>query len=281
MRTSRFSALFSVFLLIVGLTLHSVSRADWTLPTGTGGAGGGTTDHALLASNLAWGTSGHTGTASRIAAFDGAGAAAYLAVGTDVASQTDLRFSDTVLTLTDAASVTWNTATSRRAKVTVTATRAIAAPTNLTTGGIYVLEYIQDGTGGWDATWDAVFVSPPPVSLAANAKTVIAWQYDGTSLIRLAPMNRRRTKVISASGSYTLLATDDVVIFTSASSSTVDLPACPGARDRLVTIKQAGAGVVTLDGNASETIDGATTHAFPGQYYSRDIICGSSEWSIL
>jgi hypothetical protein len=46
-----------------------------------GGGGGGTTDHAALTSNLAWTSSAHTGTASRLASFDGAGAAAYTQIG--------------------------------------------------------------------------------------------------------------------------------------------------------------------------------------------------------
>lgn len=40
------------------------------------GGGGGSSDHAAL-THLAWTTSAHTGTASRLAGFDGAGAAAY------------------------------------------------------------------------------------------------------------------------------------------------------------------------------------------------------------
>ena len=47
-------------------------------------AGSGTTDHAALSSNLAWSTSGHTGTASRLAGFSGAGAATTYQIGTDV-----------------------------------------------------------------------------------------------------------------------------------------------------------------------------------------------------
>jgi hypothetical protein len=47
------------------------------------GGGGGGTDHAAL-SNLVWTSSAHTGTANRVAAFDGSGAASYLAVGTDL-----------------------------------------------------------------------------------------------------------------------------------------------------------------------------------------------------
>jgi len=50
--------------------------------TATGG-GGGTSDHALL-SHLSWSASGHTGTASRVAGFDGTGAAAYLTGSTVV-----------------------------------------------------------------------------------------------------------------------------------------------------------------------------------------------------
>lgn len=52
---------------------------DGTIVT-PGGGGGGSSDHATL-SALAWTSSGHTGTASRLAAFDGAGAAAYVQLG--------------------------------------------------------------------------------------------------------------------------------------------------------------------------------------------------------
>ena len=47
------------------------------------GAGGGATSHSSL-SSLGWTASGHTGTVSRLAGFDGGGAAAYYQIGTDV-----------------------------------------------------------------------------------------------------------------------------------------------------------------------------------------------------
>ena len=47
------------------------------------GGGGGTSDHALL-THLSWSSSGHTGTANRVAGFDGTGAAAYLTGSTVV-----------------------------------------------------------------------------------------------------------------------------------------------------------------------------------------------------
>jgi hypothetical protein len=46
--------------------------------------GGGQLSHALALTSLGWTASGHTGTASRIAAFDGGGAASFLQVGVDV-----------------------------------------------------------------------------------------------------------------------------------------------------------------------------------------------------
>lgn len=50
---------------------------DWVVSSG------GTSDHTSL-TNLAWTSSGHTGTASRIAGFNGAGAAAEYQIGVDI-----------------------------------------------------------------------------------------------------------------------------------------------------------------------------------------------------
>lgn len=56
-----------------------VRLSDGTIVS-VGGGGGGTSNHAALTS-LAWTSSAHTGTASRLAAFDGQGAASYVQVG--------------------------------------------------------------------------------------------------------------------------------------------------------------------------------------------------------
>lgn len=64
-----------------GVTLSTVvtstNRAAVTIAS-TGG-GGGSSDHATL-SNLVWTASAHTGTASRVAGFNGSGAATYYAI---------------------------------------------------------------------------------------------------------------------------------------------------------------------------------------------------------
>ena len=58
----------------------TVSSTGGIVGIGLSGGGGGTSDHAAL-SHLAWTSSAHTGTASRLAYFDGSGAAAYLSAG--------------------------------------------------------------------------------------------------------------------------------------------------------------------------------------------------------
>jgi len=61
------------------LTYQS-SSGTWIDAAPTGGSG--TTDHAALSSNLAWTTSGHTGTASRLAGWDGSNVATTYQIGT-------------------------------------------------------------------------------------------------------------------------------------------------------------------------------------------------------
>jgi hypothetical protein len=67
--------------LPVGASGYYLS-ADPSTATGlkwVAGSGGGSSDHATL-SNLVWTASGHTGTASRVAGFNGSGAATYYVV---------------------------------------------------------------------------------------------------------------------------------------------------------------------------------------------------------
>lgn len=65
-----------------------------------------------------------------------------------------------------------------------------------------------------------------------------------------------------AGTTYTVTATDYVVILTNSAAKTVTLPAVattqPGRKYEFICTST---GVATLDGNASETINGATTFA--------------------
>lgn len=62
-----------------GSSLFLREDGTWSAP----GGGGGSSDHATL-TNLPWTSSGHTGTASRVAGFSGAGAATYYQIGADL-----------------------------------------------------------------------------------------------------------------------------------------------------------------------------------------------------
>ena len=75
-----------------------------------------------------------------------------------------------------------------------------------------------------------------------------------------------------------------MVILCDASSGgfTVNLPAAATSTDRVYIIKKtdSSANAVTVDGNGSETIDGATTAVLAVQNQSITISCTGSAWVI-
>ena len=92
------------------------------------------------------------------------------------------------LTLTDAATVAWDTATSQVATFTfVSSNRTMGAPTNLKNGAFYALEVIQNG-GSNTLTWNSVFKFAggiaPTLSTAAGAKDYFTFRSDGVSLFQ-------------------------------------------------------------------------------------------------
>jgi hypothetical protein len=90
------------------------------------------------------------------------------------------------ITLTDGASISWDTATGQVATVTLGGNRTMAAPTNLVNGAFYALEIVQDGTGSRTLSWNSVFkftgATAPTLSTAASSKDYITFRSDGTNL---------------------------------------------------------------------------------------------------
>lgn len=78
---------------------------------------------------------------------------------------------------------------------------------------------------------------------------------------------------------YTLLATDDVIDCTSG-TFTLTLTAAAGVEGRVFTIVNTGAGVITLDGDGSETINGSATRTL-NQWDSVDIMSTGSGWIVI
>jgi len=98
-----------------------------------------------------------------------------------------------------------------------------------------------------------------------------------------------RSNVITAptnktSGPYTALVTDYVITCdASGGAFTVNLYASSGNTGRVLEIKKtdSSANAITVDGNASETIDGQTTKTLNYQYSAMKILCDGSNWHII
>ncbi len=90
--------------------------------------------------------------------------------------------------------------------------------------------------------------------------------------------------VISKTGAYTIVDSDRVVVCdASGGAFTITLPAASGRTGRIYHIKKtdSSGNAVTIDGNASETIDGSTTVAISTQFDSLMIISDGSNWHII
>jgi hypothetical protein len=88
-------------------------------------------------------------------------------------------------TLTDGATITWDTSLGRVATVTLGGNRTMAAPTNLRVG-MYILHVLQDATGSRTVTWNSVFKWPagvaPTLTTTASARDLMSFVSDGTNL---------------------------------------------------------------------------------------------------
>lgn len=90
-----------------------------------------------------------------------------------------------------------------------------------------------------------------------------------------------RTTITHAASPYTVLASDQwIEADASAGAITILLPAVASSDNRsiYVTTKSVAGGNVTIDGNASETINGSTTLVLSAQYAGKRLLCNSSGW---
>ncbi len=86
----------------------------------------------------------------------------------------------------------------------------------------------------------------------------------------------------SQTGAYTATTSDHTILCGSGNETfTVTLPAASGVSGIIYNIKNIGTGTITVDGNSSETIDGATTQVISTQYDSITIQCDGSNWHII
>ena len=92
-------------------------------------------------------------------------------------------------TLTDGATIDWNSQSAPVAKVTLGGNRTLNAPTNGVAGQFISLLVIQDGTGSRTLTWNAVFEftadTAPTLTTTANYGDLFTFRYNGAKWLEV------------------------------------------------------------------------------------------------
>ena len=88
-----------------------------------------------------------------------------------------------------------------------------------------------------------------------------------------------KTVITSAEAALTLTADNDAVFCDG--TFTVTLPMASSSDGNNYLIKNIGSGVITVDGNGSDTIDGAATQSLSSQYDFIAIVSDGTEWFII
>lgn len=94
----------------------------------------------------------------------------------------------------------------------------------------------------------------------------------------------RPLTVQAVASSYSPTTADHVILFDATTGNkTVNLPAAASSVGLKLVIKKVDgtANTVTIDGNASETIDGQLTYPLEVQFESVEIVCGNGGWNIV
>ena len=174
---------------ITGTQVDITAQGDLRLQDTTGGqyvaiqAAGTTTTYTLTMPGAVATTTGQALTSTT------AGAASWSDVG-DASKGTanewtaQQNFNNTTLVFD--ATQDWALAANQVATLTLTANTIFDAPTQMVDGAFYSLIIIQDGTGGWTASWNAVFkwaaAAAPTLTTTASAKDILVWRSDGTNM---------------------------------------------------------------------------------------------------
>lgn len=96
--------------------------------------------------------------------------------------------------LTDGASIAWDASQNQVATVTLTATgRALANPTNIASGAVYILIVKQNGTGNNTLSFGGNYKWPssatPAVTQTANSASILTFISDGTYMYGVSSLN--------------------------------------------------------------------------------------------
>lgn len=112
-----------------------------------------------------------------------------------------------------------------------------------------------------------------------------AWlEYDGSTQRWRVVSVQSADSVVSKTNNYTATGRDrTILVDTTAGARTITLPAAAGVKHLRITIKKtdSSGNAVTIDGDGSETIDGATTQSLASQYDAMTVQSDGSNWHII
>lgn len=86
--------------------------------------------------------------------------------------------------------------------------------------------------------------------------------------------------ITSKTGTY-IITNDDCVVLCTSGTFTVTLPTAVGIDGQYFIVKNMGTGVITVDANGSQTMDGQLNKTLAVQYESLTFISNGANWAII
>ena len=84
----------------------------------------------------------------------------------------------------------------------------------------------------------------------------------------------------SKTSTYTV-DNEDCIVNCTSGTFTVTLPTAVGLTGQYFVVKNSGTGVITIDGDGAETIDGAANKILSVQYESMTVVSNGANWIIV
>jgi len=160
-----------------------------------------------------------------------------------------------------------------------------------TTLGHFSASYTPNSTVAWDAA-DRLLVVGNGTGVAGPGQfnnALVLLKNGNLGINTNAPTSHMEVngsmgmKAETISATTTLSGNNNIILANStAGNIMLTLPPAANCSNRVYTIKKiSAANTVTLDGNAAELIDGATTYVMSTQYVSVTIVSNGSQWYIV